>query len=388
MKGIINEHEILFKTIVLSPSNTCSGGCIYCYARDRLKKDKTRIDHNFIEKVFKYIADSPFADKNCSITLGGGGDPFENFDVYLELLSFAEEFYWQTQIKVPIFVSTCDPRFITPEKISHLVESQSALGISIDGPPGAAYLSRRILPSCLNSLRDLKRISLCASGVFTKASCAYIKEIYEFYLSGIFENFQLRPVRLAPANPLNLKKNDLQKVYEIYESFIEDLIQMNLIEPFLKKTTTADFFSGFIYKYLLKAYKSTRCGAGIKLAFLDLSGNLYLCPSLAFPEIRIGHIEDPSKISQNIIKKAHTKKEICVSCPIYNVCGGPCSSESYLKYNSIGEIDPDMCQFQINMASLAQRTLYRLNRKLIGIPRALIENYRKHKVLLVRGYCS
>lgn len=362
--------------VVLSPGNYCSAKCGYCYAETRFKNTPTDTtsDH-ILKKTFELIRSHPLIKEGCSITIGGGGDPIENFDFYIKTIELAREYRRYNGSEIPIYISTLDPRFLKEEYIDTILQNQSWITLSIDGDPATTF--DRAKPKFRHFIQAYKsRCKWAASAVFTAKTAKHIAHNYEYLIDAGFDAVQMRPTRLASNHPLFLTADHYEIAVEQYSQLTGDFLKAGKIVDLFARLTSSDYLGRYFFRYLTEVGITNRCGAGLATFFVSPLGEMFPCPSTAHESVKLGDINSGS-LSLPVINSIHNKSVDCQQCNIFNVCGGPCTHESILIAEQPGELNEDVCIFQRALCSLAIDTITHLYKSqpasLINILTSVIE---------------
>jgi radical SAM protein with 4Fe4S-binding SPASM domain len=368
---------------MLSPGNHCSAGCAYCYAKPRFKRSPSaQTDRSILHKTFEFIRTHRVDQKDCAITIGGGGDAVENFDFYLAALELSQQYQLRYGIVVPVHIATLDPYFLQEEHIEIVSRHQEWITLSVDGDPSLAYHRHRVdYPRLLRLYGS--QCKWAASAVFTSKTAPFIAHNYEYLAGAGFSAIQMRPARLSSDHPLHLKPADFEVAIAGYRELLERLSVQGRMVDFFAKLTSADYLGRYFLRYLLEMGVADRCGAGIESVFVDPAGNLFPCPSTTHQSLRLGDLE--SEIIQlSVARKMHDKPDECKKCHIFPVCGGPCTHETLL-LGGLDALNPSVCQFQRQLCDLVVNSIQRLYEECPSSLTSLLTSFGYQAIGFVEG---
>lgn len=324
MNIIGNGKTIFPHTVVLEITKHCNLRCCYCYNDSEPDKNE-ELFLDKIKEIFMKLS------KNGVVFLEiTGGEPMVHKNIN-EIIKLAGKYF-------PWFAILSNGTILKEETLTLLREMKSQVAgiqISIDGSCEDIFEKMRGVKSTfkttIENILKLKEngfpirlsIVLTKDNIFDlESTCNFVKELgikhFSISIAQEFGRFNFDHKICANFNEYlkNEYKDIFASVYEKYKDIIDNVkMKKLLIKSFLKKERSA----------LLN------CGAGWERVYIDVKGNVRLCPLISSNWITLGNIfvDDYIKIFNNEKSKFFMKfsfraefSTFCQDCEFKLYCGG------------------------------------------------------------------
>lgn len=304
-------------------TNSCYFNCKDCF----VKKGNNYMSLYKFKKLYKKFPQKP---RYIYLT---GGDPFLNKEIF-EIINFI----YLENIKLNIH-STGIVSDDCLEKIYNNSHKIDSIQISIDSIKNFSTIRVSNLKNPLYEIEKFikklnDKINLNVNFVLRSSNKFEIFDVINFCETNNIKEFNISPV---------ISNNNFEHVFDdlnYYHDIIKFLKTKNLklkSEPFCHPMSIN-------YKYNKDITKVERfyCPAGKTECEIDMNGDVYPCPFLYFNEFKYGNLlkdkfsdiwKPTNKLSQ--MKWSRAKK--CISCNIYEKCGGGCYAYAYNNKNFFDE---------------------------------------------------
>ncbi|MEM5871393.1 MAG: TIGR04084 family radical SAM/SPASM domain-containing protein [Candidatus Aenigmatarchaeota archaeon] len=313
----------MFYHIILTTE--CNGKCVYCYEKsleDMEEEHSIDIDFSVPENLSYEIDDlKKFISKDKEPTLTFyGGEPLLRIDLIKKIMDSIEARYMmQTNA------------FLLNQLPKRYANRFHTILVSLDGNEETTdrYRGKGAYK------KVMKNISLLKSNGFKGEIIARMtieeQDIYESVLSLVENGFTSVHWQLdanfwkhdyTKRNFLNFAKNS-------YNPGIEKLIDFWLEEMKKGKVLKLYPLLDIVEDMLLGRKSFLRCGSGYTNFTILTNGKIVPCPIMVgMREFYLGDIwkSDPKNLRINYVWR-----EPCVSCEIFEVCGGRCLYANYLQ---------------------------------------------------------
>jgi len=163
-----------------------------------------------------------------------------------------------------------------------------------------------------------------------------------------------------------LKATGLTEKDIVVDEFLEigrgsKLSQYSLLRSTAIKTIREAFREVYNYEYAVEpSYvdgkelsRSSFCGIGESIFYLNSKGDMTLCPVLNDTKFKLGNIFElsvkdiweTSKLLDHFRRRKHILETECATCAFFPNCAGGCKAKSMLLYGSFAAPDYWMCSF-------------------------------------------
>ncbi|MEJ5285318.1 MAG: radical SAM protein [Brevinematales bacterium] len=323
--NIIGDGKTIFPhTVVLEITKRCNLRCSYCYNNSAPDKNE-ELSLDKIKEIFIKLS------KNGVVFLEiTGGEPMVHKNIN-EIIKLAGEYF-------PWFAILSNGTILKEETLILLKEMKSqvtGIQISIDGSCEEVFEKIRGVKSTykttIENILKLKEngFPIRVSIVLTKdnivdleSTCSLVKELgidhFSISIAQEFGRFDFDHKNCLNFNEYlkNEYKDIFASVYEKYKDIIDNVkMKEALIKTFLRKERS----------------ELLNCGAGWERVYIDVKGNVRLCPLISSKWITLGNIfvNDYIKIFNNEKSEFFMKfsfraefSSLCQDCEFILYCGG------------------------------------------------------------------
>lgn len=338
-------------------TTACNMRCVYCQANNGITCPSLYMTRDIAEKAVDIALQSPAHYLSFEFQ---GGEPLLNFEIIKYIVEYAEERKGQHDIKYNVVSNLT---LITDEILEFLIEHNFGISTSIDGPE-LVHNSNR--PFCdgsgtfnkvVDSIKRIREKGLHVGAIqtTTRASLAYPREIVRTYKELGFESIFLRP--LTPLGKATLNWGKIGYTSEEFLSFytqaLDELIQINQTERFLKEDHAAILLSRIDGNFVNYMELRSPCGASIGQLAYYADGDIFTCDEgrmlheMGDHTFRLGNVFENTytDIINNGVCKTVCASSIletipsCCDC-VYQPYCGTCPVVNYAKSQDIIEKGP------------------------------------------------
>ncbi|MHB8117966.1 MAG: radical SAM protein [Methanothrix sp.] len=310
--------------LALSVTEDCNLRCRYCYACGG--DQRTSMSWPKALRAIDVMAEC-FMGFKIQFT---GGEPLLNLD----LIEKAMDYLGELGLQVPCQVQT-NATLINPDVAGRLKSLKIGIGVSLDGPPPVNdalrpfWDGRGSTGSALRGIAALREegIRVGATCVLSRTNAGTLAGLVDLlsYLGnveGIAIDF-LRPVGRA-SRSMQPDSATAARCIEAAISRSDHLARMGGRRIKFRELERMRSTLECGEKRLHHCYFDS-CRSLVVLA----DGRSYVCPSLLYPELMLGSIEDPNFEEGLCNRMAQARclvqsPQECRTCPDRWLCGGPC----------------------------------------------------------------
>lgn len=339
-----DENEDFIKALCLNVVHDCNLKCKYCFAEEgEYKGCRKPMSAEIGKKAIDFVIKKSGPRRNIEVDLFGG-EPLMVFDTIKEIVDYARE---QEKIhkKNIRFTMTTNATLFNEEIMDYMDKNMGNIILSIDGRKSvndAVRIRRdgsgsydRILPKIKSMVeRRDKSKQYYVRGTFTRNNTDFFEDVMSLVNEG-FREISVEPVVLPDESELSLRREDLPKIFEQYDSLYKEM---------LRRHKEGDSFKFYHFNIDLNGgpcvYKRiSGCGAGFEYVAITPDGEIYPCHQfVGNKDFLLGNIEDGNldeKLAQDF-KKAHIyNKPKCRDCWARFHCSGGCQANNFNFNNDI-----------------------------------------------------
>lgn len=322
-------------TIELCVADGCNLKCGYCYANRELtdvgSKHELMTD-DVGHRAVDYLIEQVKKSKQCGKISFFGGEPLLNWRLIKTLVDYAITKQEKEKVKIEFGITT-NGTLLTDKIISFLRRHKFNIIISIDDHRKHIHNYLRPARNGLNYYDHLIRVlKLFKKGDNVSIRATITKkniDILRFY--NYFSRFNLKSINWGPVVSKDKKYSWGEKEFRKYRRemscYTDHVIHNWLTNADAKVSKGLEVLMGRI----ADAHRQTNsyfCGAGLRLAAVSVSGDLYICAGLAgVDRFCFGNIYDgvDQRRRLELLRELHIgNKKTCRSCSVKTICGGGC----------------------------------------------------------------
>lgn len=278
IKGHVNVATSLHIFVV---TTACNAGCIYCQANNGVTCPSLYMSKEIAEKAVDIALQSPAQYLNFEFQ---GGEPLLNYEIIKHIVAYAEERKGAHEISYNVVTNLT---LLTDEILDYFQEHNFGISTSIDGPEfvhnnnrpfkaGGGTFDKAV--SSIKKIRE-KGIRVGAIQTTTRYSLQYPKEIVQAYRDLGFDSIFIRP--LTPLGKATVGWNEIgytpEEFAEFYVQAMDELIQINKTERFLKEEHAAILLSRINGDFVNYMELRSPCGASIGQLAYYADGDIFTC---------------------------------------------------------------------------------------------------------------
>lgn len=303
-----------------------------------------------------------------------------DFDKVKNIVYYCEANSKENQIKF-LYTITTNGTILDLSIIEFLIKYKFSLKVSLDGNENVNDLSRKMVNGAgsykyvIKNLDYLKYFEL-KTGRAVQASAVITKNNYTHHLETIkhfHEDLGFLDIDAGINTDTKWNKEELNCLFKIYRKVLEYYI------------TCYHHNNYFMWRYIENAFDSYTdiskrvfsCGAGIISFYINVEGEMFLCPSLLDQQYSLGNVFDGfSEFGTLLREKLKDIKYIdnskCLSCKEYENCKSKgCFAASLHENNDIHCPDDFSCLYTKMANQLVRDNLEELeeiekNAKILG----------------------
>lgn len=332
------KEKSYIKALCLNIAHDCNLKCKYCFAEEgEYKGCRMLMTPEVGKKSIDFVIEHSGPRNNIEVDLFGG-EPLLAFDTVKEIVEYAKE---QEKIhnKNIRFTMTTNATLLNDEIMKYADENMGNIVLSIDGRKEVNDSVRvradgsgsydTILPKIkkMVDMRD-KNKQYYARGTFTRNNTDFFEDVKHMADLG-FKEISIEPVVLPEDNPLSIREEDLETIFNQYDKLYEEM---------LKRHREGNEFKFYHFNINLQGgpcvYKRiSGCGAGHEYVAITPDGDVYPCHQfVGNKDFKLGTIFD-NKLDEKIsieFKEAHIyNKPKCKECWARFYCSGGCQANNY-----------------------------------------------------------
>lgn len=328
---------IPIKSMCLHIAHDCNMRCKYCFAdTGDFHRERSLMSLEVAKKAIDFLLEKSGPIKNLELDFFGG-EPLLNFDVVKETVKYGREQEKKLGKNIR-FTITTNGSLLDDESIDFINENMSNVVLSIDGRKEVndrirTYLDGSgtyddILPKYQKLVEKRTNGTYYVRGTYTRENLDFAKDVISLAEAG-FDQISVEPVVLSDDDPLSIRREDLPRIFEEYETLTEEMI---------KRNKEGNAFNFFHFMVDLDAgpcvYKRMKgCGSGSEYVSVTPEGDVYPCHQFVeHTEYKLGNIFDGNLDDARRTEFAGcnicTNPE-CEKCWAKYFCGGGCAANNY-----------------------------------------------------------
>jgi uncharacterized protein len=355
-------------TLLLTQS--CNLKCVYCYGDGGKYGAGGMMEESTAFQAVDWMLEQSGKIKKLYIGFFGG-EPFLNFPLMKAVVEYAEKRV-QEMDKQVVSHTTTNATLLDDEKIVFIKEHQIQVMISFDGPQEIQDAQRPYVngagtyDSTVPKIRKLLAVLPEAPGhavILGNTDPQYIKNALQEIG---FEQISVMPVSQSlfqgkPGNPNS--DRDTRVLLQALEEEAETWMRLarNRDREALKSfTDKSQLYQGLI-ALLHNTKRRHACGAGLGLAGVSCTGDIYLCHRfVGQDEYKLGSVFAQGLNREKYQKSPTTGNGKCTACFARYYCAGGCKHDNAGSCGSISEPSEDMCRLRCRELELAATIIGRL----------------------------
>ena len=284
-----DEYEKFASMMVISPvksmclniSHDCNLRCEYCFAaKGDFGTGRELMSFDIAKKAIDFLIEKSGNRHNLEVDFFGG-EPLMNFDVVKKTVEYARSIEKEHD-KNFRFTITTNGLLLTDDKIDFINREMSNVVLSLDGrkevndklrvSPNGSGSYDVIVPKYQKLVAERSDKDYYVRGTFTKNNLDFTKDIIKMSELG-FDQLSIEPVVSDTKLDYSIKKEDLPRVFEEYETLAKEMI---------KRKKSGKCFNFFHFMIDLDqgpcAIKRLRgCSCGNEYIAVTPNGDVYPC---------------------------------------------------------------------------------------------------------------
>jgi uncharacterized protein len=337
------ERKPVVKALCLHICHDCNLRCKYCFASTgSFGGHRTMMDVETGKKAIDFLIEKSAGRRNLEVDFFGG-EPLMNFEVVKQIVEYARIREKETN-KNFRFTITTNAVLLNEDNKEFINKNMHNVVLSIDGRKevndnmrprvdgSGTYES--ILPKLKDMAESRNQDNYYVRGTFTRENLDFSKDVLHLADLG-FKQISVEPVVAAKDSGLDIREEDLEKLFTEYETLaLEYINRENNKEGFNFFHFMIDLSQG---PCILKRLGG--CGSGHEYLAVTPEGDLYPCHQFVGDEkFKMGNVhcgEFNSDFQMNFQKSnVYTKKD-CAECWAKFYCSGGCAANAYQFNNDI-----------------------------------------------------
>lgn len=348
-------------------TQSCNLRCIYCYGGGGEYGTGGSMDEKTALQSVDWLIEQSKKVKKINIVFFGG-EPFLNFSLMKTVVEYAKQKAAKVDKSVGFSVTT-NATLLDDEKISFIKEHDIHVVVSIDGPKEIQDKQRPfaggkgsydvIIPNIKKLLAVLPEAN---------AHAVLVDDEKIHIVKNALKEIGFNEVTMVPASAslfdeasekakLSRKLESMKKEIEIEaEAWLHFTKNKNSEE--LKNLLKSSHIYSYLLAFLYNQKKLYACGAGLKLAAVSCSGDIYPCHRfVGIDNYRLGNVFSNQINREKYQKSPITFVEECSSCFAKYLCAGGCKHDNASSCNSAFKPSQDMCNLTRYEVELAAATI-------------------------------
>ncbi len=342
------------KSMCLNISHDCNLRCEYCFAaKGDFGTGRELMPFETAKKAIDFLIEKSGNRHNLEVDFFGG-EPLMNFDVVKKTVEYARSIEKEHD-KNFRFTITTNGLLLTDDKIDFINREMANVVLSLDGrkevndklrvSPNGRGSYDVIVPKYQKLVAERGDKDYYVRGTFTQNNLDFTKDIIKMSDLG-FDQLSIEPVVSDTKLDYSIKKEDLPRVFEEYETLAREMI---------KRKKSGKCFNFFHFMIDLDqgpcAIKRLRgCSCGNEYIAVTPNGDVYPCHQFVGNEQwEMGNVVENSFNEEIKTKFAKTNiytKEKCKNCWAKFFCSGGCNANSWQYEGDISKSHEISCELE------------------------------------------
>lgn len=337
-KPVFGEGEPIVKALCLHVAHDCNLRCRYCFASTGdFGTGRSLMPVSTAKRAIDFLIEKSGGRRNLEVDFFGG-EPLLNFDTVRETVFYARMREKETG-KNFRFTITTNAVLLNDEHKKFINEHMGNVVLSLDGRPEVNDRMRfradgrgtyaDVLPKIRDMAESRNQDNYYVRGTFTRANLDFAKDVLHLADLG-FKQISVEPVVAAGDTGLDLRREDLPKLFREYEE-----LALEYVERY-RKGRGFNFFHFMVDldhgPCAIKRVKG--CGSGHEYLAVTPEGDLYPCHQfVGMKQFRMGNVSESFDIDTSISdmfrkQNIYTNPE-CRKCWAKFFCSGGCAANAW-----------------------------------------------------------
>lgn len=348
------KRQTVVKALCLHIAHDCNLACRYCFAEEgEYKGRRALMSYEVGKQALDFLIQNSGNRRNLEVDFFGG-EPLMNFDVVKQLVAYGREQETLHDKKFR-FTLTTNGILLNDDIIEFINQEMSNVVLSIDGRKEVNDFMRParngkgsydvILPKFKKVAESRNQTNYYVRGTFTHHNLDFAADVLHLADLG-FEQISVEPVVAAPEEPYAIKKEDIARICEEYDTLAKEMIER-------KKKGRGFHFFHFMIDLTggpCVAKRLSGCGSGTEYLAVTPWGDLYPCHQfVGTEEFLMGNVFDG--VTKTDIRDEFKlcnvyAKEKCKECFARFYCSGGCAANSFHFHGTINDAYDIGCELQ------------------------------------------
>ena len=342
------------KAMCLNISHDCNLRCEYCFAaKGDFGKGRMLMSFETGKKAIDFLIANSGSRHNLEVDFFGG-EPLMNFDVVKKIVEYARSIEKQHN-KNFRFTITTNGLLLTDDKIDFINKEMSNVVLSLDGrkeindklrvTPNQKGSYDVIVPKYQKLVSNRKDKDYYVRGTFTKHNLDFTNDVMHMVDLG-FDQLSIEPVVSDPKLDYSIKEEDLERVFEEYETLSKKIIECK------KNGQNFNFFHFMIdLDQGPCAIKRLRgCGCGNEYVAVTPQGDIFPCHQfVGNDDWKMGNLNDGTfslDMKSDFAKTNVYTKEECKNCWAKFYCSGGCNANNFQYEGNVKKPHKIACELE------------------------------------------
>ena len=325
------------KAMCLNISHDCNLRCEYCFAaKGDFGKGRMLMSFETAKKAIDFLIKNSGSRHNLEVDFFGG-EPLMNFETVKKVVEYARSLEKQYN-KNFRFTITTNGLLLTDDKIDFINKEMSNVVLSLDGrkevndrlrvTPNQKGSYDTIVPKYQKLVANRKDKDYYVRGTFTKHNLDFTNDVLHMLDLG-FDQLSIEPVVSDPKLSYSIKEEDLERVFEEYETLAKKIIE------YKKNGKNFNFFHFMIdLDQGPCAIKRLRgCSCGNEYVAITPQGDIFPCHQfVGNDDWKMGNLNDGTfsfDIKDEFAKTNIYTKPDCKNCWAKFYCSGGCNANNF-----------------------------------------------------------
>ena len=333
----VKSRKTVVKALCIHIAHDCNLACRYCFAEEGEYKGKRELMSLEVgKKAIDFLIENSGSRRNLEVDFFGG-EPLMNWQVVKDIVAYGRSLE-EANNKNFRFTLTTNGVLLDEEIMDFANKEMSNVVLSLDGRKEVNDSNRPfrnglgsydiIVPKYKEFVEKRGDRDYFVRGTFTRKNLDFSQDIIHFADLG-FKQMSIEPVVGAEEEEYSLKREDLPKIFEEYDS---------LSKEFISRQKQGNPFNFFHFMIDLEqgpcvSKRLSGCGSGTEYLSVVPNGDLYPCHQFAGEkDFLMGNVFEGIKRKdiQDEFRNVNVySKEECKKCFAKFYCSGGCAANSY-----------------------------------------------------------